>query len=109
MCCLGILHIVVGYRTSTKLKAVRKSFYPEPVLRQKFNKADSDGDGGLDLNEFRALCINLGMDLNGRETEVAFRYMTDVDKLRYESFRDWWNASDVESQLMDSNDAFILM
>ena len=82
---------------------------PNRSWNKKIDKADSDGDGGLDLNEFRALCINLGINLNGRETEVAFRYMTDVDKLRYESFRDWWNASDVESQLMDSNDAFVLM
>ena len=111
MCAVGILYIFVGNKTANKLKAIRKSLYSEGALRTKFQVANVEGDG-LDLKQFRFLCVDLGLDLTGRETEAAFGYIQKTkgdtnDKLTYEAFKDWWDDLDGEGQIDDN--AFIFV
>jgi len=46
-------------------------------MEQAFKKADADGDGKLDKEEFLSLMRRQGLNLNGREGEDFFR---DRDK-----------------------------
>jgi COPI associated protein len=129
MCFVGGLYIVVGNRTATKLKALRKTIYSEHDLRTKYVQADIEGDG-LNLQQFRGLCVSLGLDLTRRETEAAFQHIqskslsssssaqqkqqqnglpsnyTDV-KLTYEDFQRWWSSTDAEDVIDESAVNFV--
>eukprot|EP00536_Pseudo-nitzschia_multiseries_P007734 jgi/Psemu1/196263/e_gw1.184.66.1 len=111
MCAVGILYIVVGKSTASKLKAIRKALYSEGTLRTKFQEANVTG-GGLDLKQFRFLCQNLGLDLTAREIEAAFDFIRKSEddtneKLSYENFKEWWNDLEGDGQI-DEN-AFIFV
>jgi hypothetical protein len=112
MCAIGGLYIFVGYRTANKLKTMRKSLYSEDTLRVKFQNADIEGDG-LNVQQFQSLCVDLGLDLTGKEIEAAFGYiqrMNDgitTEKLRYESFLAWWSSSDGEGQVDENEFIFV--
>lgn len=111
MCAVGILYIVVGNSTAKKLKAIRKSLYPEHTLRSKFQVANVEGNG-LDLKQFRFLCEDLGLDLTVREIEATFGNIQKNgdgtnDKLSYEEFKGWWDDLDGDGQIDDN--AFIFV
>ena len=122
MCFVGGLYIVVGQRTATKLKSLRRSIYSEHDLRAKYLHADINGDG-LNLQQFRGLCVSLGLDLTRRETEAAFQHIqnkssskkrtattastsantnTEEAKLTYEDFQQWWSSTEAED-VIDEN------
>lgn len=121
MCFAGGLYIVVGKRTATKLKTLRKSLFSEQTLRTKFRQADIEGDG-LNLQQFRGLCVSLGLDLTRRETEAAFQFIQSksdkqpgganatslqrqngqASKLSYEDFQSWWASTESED-VIDEN------
>ena len=99
MCFLGIMFILIGQRTASKLRALKNSAISENTLRDIFNEASStSGDGGLDRIQFRALTQILGMDMTRRETEAAFYYIPkqDSEKLSYQEFVAWWRETDVQ-------------
>jgi hypothetical protein len=112
MCAVGILYIVVGNTTAKKLQAIRKSLYSEGTLRSKFQVANVEGNG-LNLKQFRSLCEDLGLDLNGREAEAAFGCIQKTgdddtnDKLSYEEFKGWWDGLEGDGQIDDN--AFIFV
>jgi hypothetical protein len=110
MCAVGILFVLVGQRTAYKLKTLRKSLYSEQTLHSKFSQADIDGDGGLDLHQFRTLTLTLGLDMTRRETEAAFMHMHKADngeKLTYDEFKAWWNATDADAEIDENAFAFV--
>lgn len=110
MCFVGILFVFVGQRTSYKLKALRKSLYSEQTLHEKFVQADLDGDGGLDLHQFRTLTLTLGLDMTRRETEGAFGHMHSTqngEKLTYDEFKAWWNETEVDEELDERSFTFV--
>jgi Ca2+-binding EF-hand superfamily protein len=100
MSCIGVLMIFVGQRTAYKLKNMRRSLYSQQELQAKFAQSDVDGDGGLDLEQFRMLTNYLGLDMTRRETEAAFNHINTVgEKLTYDDFYSWWTKTDMEENI----------
>ena len=59
-----------------------------------FSQADKDGNGEIDLLEFRELVAALGLELGVAEAEKLFDII-DVDEegtIDYEEFQDWWTS-----------------
>ena len=96
LCAVGGLMVFVGHRTALKLKTMRKSLYSKHELQAKFAQNDLDGDGGLNVQQFRSLTLNLGLDMTRRETEAAFNHMkkTSREKLSYDEFYSWWTQTE---------------
>jgi hypothetical protein len=110
MCFVGGLYIIVGQRTATKLKSLRKSIYSDHILQTMYCDADVDHDG-LDLLQFRGLCNSLGLDLTRRETEAAFAHIqkssNSSKKLSFQDFQSWWNESSADEQIDENAFVFV--
>lgn len=104
MCAIGALMVFVGQRTAFKLKKIRKSLFSKEELFEKFGQSDLDGDGSLDLQQFRNLTLSLGLDMTRRETEAAFNHikLTESEKLTYEEFYSWWDTTDMEDDIHEN-------
>ena len=91
LCLLGAGFVLLGQRTALKLKEMRKNLYSEQTLLRSFKQVDKDNDGLILLEEFRILCLSLGLDMTRRETEAAFSHLakSNNDKLRYSEFQAW--------------------
>jgi calmodulin len=64
-------------------------------IRDTYNRFDADGNGRIDLAEFRALLTELGAELDAAGIEVAFDTI-DVDEngfIDYGEFSQWWDTS----------------
>lgn len=109
MCAIGALMVFVGQRTAYKLKKIRKSLYSTYELQAKFAQSDMDGDGGLNVQQFRALTLSLGLDMTRRETEAAFNHMksTQSEKLSYEEFHAWWTSTEMEDDIIENAFSFV--
>lgn len=109
LCAVGALMVFVGHRTACKLKNMRKSLYSKHELQAKFAQHDMDGDGGLNVQQFRSLTVSLGLDMTRRETEAAFTYMkkTSSEKLSYEEFHSWWNHAEMEDDIDGNAFSFV--
>lgn len=74
-------------------------------LRQAFDLCDSDGDGWITSDEFRALLQALDHDLSADECLLAFE-ATDHDGdalISFEEFIGWW--TDDQSAAADPDEA----
>ena len=93
---VGVVMMLVGYRTANKLRDFRRSAFSEQTLHEKFAQADLDGDASLSVQQFRMLTQSLGLDMTRRETEAAFRHIqkTESEKLSFEEFQSWWHEED---------------
>lgn len=62
--------------------------------REMFNKHDGDGNGQIDLVEFRAFIAELGIELEPAEVEAAFDLIDDDETglIDFDEFDTWWNA-----------------
>lgn len=109
MCALGVLMVFVGQRTAYKLKKIRKTLFSPEELQTKFAQSDLDGDGGLNVQQFRNLTMSLGLDMTRRETEAAFNYIkkTKTEKLSYEEFVAWWNNTEMEDDIDENAFSFV--
>lgn len=109
MCAIGGLMIFVGHRTAYKLKNMRKSLYSTHELQAKFAQNDLDGDGGLNVQQFRKLTVSLGLDMTRRETEAAFNHMkkTSSEKLSYEEFHEWWTSTEMVDNIDENAFSFV--
>ena len=101
--------MLVGYRTAYKLKNMRKSLYSTHELQAKFAQNDLDGDGGLNVQQFRMLTLSLGLDMTRRETEAAFNHMkkTSSEKLSYDEFHAWWTSAEMVDNVDENAFSFV--
>ena len=63
-------------------------------LRSKFNQFDGDGNGQIDLAEFRNLLGELGEELDSAAAEAKFDAI-DVDEnglIDFDEFSAWWSS-----------------
>jgi Ca2+-binding EF-hand superfamily protein len=68
---------------------------PSDKLKETFDRFDIDGNGQIDLGEFRKLLDDLGSELERSGVEVAFDAI-DVDEnglIDFEEFALWWESS----------------
>jgi len=66
-----------------------------------FNKYDTDEDGSIGTGELHALCMEMGVELNPEQLEVAIKVM-DTDgngTIEYDEFAKWWNSEDRFGQM----------
>jgi len=98
---VGITFIVLGYVTAQKLASVGRRHFPTSVLRSKFNAADTNHSGKIDLEQFSALVDDFEFPLSHREKEVAFLYLdtSDHGSLTFEEFQAWFQKVDAASIL----------
>jgi Ca2+-binding EF-hand superfamily protein len=96
MILVGIMYIVVGKMTASKLSDLRKSLISEEDLRRKFQDADVDDSGTITMGQFKNLTLNMGLDLNRREVEAAWMYLDKegAGEISYEEFQSWWVSWD---------------
>jgi len=67
-----------------------------PLSQRIFNKYDADQDGSIGTSELHALCMEMGVELNAEQLEVAVKVM-DTDgngTIEYDEFEKWWNTED---------------
>ncbi len=65
--------------------------------RELFDQFDEDGNGQIDLIEFRKLIAALGVELDAAATEEAFDAI-DTDEtglVDYPEFQAWWDKTRV--------------
>lgn len=62
-------------------------------LRARFDTYDKDGNGKIDLPEFRALLAELGEKLEPAEAETLFDNIDDDETgmVDFEEFEAWWS------------------
>ncbi len=63
-------------------------------LQSAFNKADGDGNGQIDLVEFRTLLDELGQEMSAADAEAKFDAI-DVDEngmIDFDEFSGWWSS-----------------
>jgi len=64
----------------------------EAELRQKFESFDTNGSGGIDADEFKALVESLGVQLSEEHLHTAFLAI-DVNcnrRIDFGEFSAWW-------------------
>ncbi|KAJ3336149.1 hypothetical protein HDU93_003578 [Gonapodya sp. JEL0774] len=64
------------------------------VSRIAFDKYDKDGNGKMDLTEFKSMCYDLGYYLQDAEVDMAVK-MIDASGngvLEYDEFVKWWSS-----------------
>lgn len=59
-------------------QAIALGFFYELEIKSKFRKADKNGDGMIDFNEFKILLKEKGFNASEKELETAFKYF-DTD------------------------------
>jgi len=67
-----------------------------PLSQRIFNKYDTDQDGSIGTSELHALCLEMGVELNKEQLEVAVKVM-DTDgngTIEFDEFEKWWNSED---------------
>lgn len=93
---VGFLFILLGYLTARKLKSVGRRSMPADELRSKFDKADENKTGELDLGQFSNLVDEFNFGLSRREKEIAFIHLDTSDRgsLTFEEFKAWFEHVD---------------
>ncbi len=61
-------------------------------IQEKFNDADEDGSGELDVGELGKFCATLGTVLNEEELEAALLILDESGdgQISFDEFADWW-------------------
>eukprot|EP00612_Vaucheria_litorea_P002777 CAMPEP_0171458924 /NCGR_PEP_ID=MMETSP0945-20130129/4408_1 /TAXON_ID=109269 /ORGANISM="Vaucheria litorea, Strain CCMP2940" /LENGTH=299 /DNA_ID=CAMNT_0011984829 /DNA_START=88 /DNA_END=987 /DNA_ORIENTATION=+ len=96
---VGLLFVIFGVNTVSKLKSLQKRFTNEDQLRQIFEHYDVDNSGALDKQELASLCYEMGAELSRNELETAL-HLLDRDEdglIQFEEFIGWWKAFQVAS------------
>ena len=62
--------------------------------REAFDKHDEDGNGQIDLMEFRKIVAELGLDLDAAGAEAAFDEIDNDETglVDFDEFKAWWDA-----------------
>jgi len=92
ICFVGIISLLVGHSTSSKLIQLRTSITDEAVLQQKFKEHDKDEDNALNLLEFQSFITDLGLEMDHNELVAAFNEIdfSDTGKVSLNDFTGWW-------------------
>jgi Ca2+-binding EF-hand superfamily protein len=63
-------------------------------IRESFDRFDKDGNGMIDLIEFRDLLEAIGYDLGRAEAEAAFDEIDSDENglIDYDEFSKWWRS-----------------
>uniref|UniRef100_A0A7S2RE92 EF-hand domain-containing protein n=1 Tax=Eucampia antarctica TaxID=49252 RepID=A0A7S2RE92_9STRA len=72
MCFVGIIYYIIGLSIAKKFEKIRTGVFGNINLRIKFQTADTNGTGFLNMEEFHKLLQELEVDLDKRETKMAF-------------------------------------
>jgi len=99
MCFVGIVSIVTGWSTASKLKQMRESLINEATCNNKFKQHDIDQDEYLDSNEFTELVKDLGLEFDHNELVAAFCTIDrdDDKKISTNDFESWWERFQANS------------
>ncbi len=62
-----------------------------------FDEFDGDGNGKIDLTEFRQLAIKLGFELDASAAETLFDTIDEDENgmIDFAEFEAWWKASEL--------------
>lgn len=91
---LGIFSVAFGYRASLKLCALRNSIGTKDEIKFMFHSFDSNRDGYLDMEEFRAMLRAMDQNLNNNDFVAAIAAI-DLDnkqKISYDDLEAWWEG-----------------
>lgn len=91
---LGIFSVAFGYRASLKLCALRNSIGTKDEIKFMFHSFDSNRDGYLDMEEFRAMLRAMDQNLNHNDFVAAIAAI-DLDnkqKISYDDLETWWEG-----------------
>ena len=93
---VGVIFATLGYMTAKKLKTVSRRKVDMDSLRSKFDVADTEKSGLLDLGQFSALVDDLDFGLSRREKEIAFLRLDIEDRgsISFEEFKSWFDKVD---------------
>ncbi|KAL3790946.1 hypothetical protein HJC23_004928 [Cyclotella cryptica] len=105
MALIGVAYIIIGKRTSHKLRALRKSALSEDTLRKKFALADSSHCGSLSFDQFKAMMsTQFGIEFSARELEASFCHMDSIHardgRVTLEEFLEWWSSCEFDDASM---------
>lgn len=92
---VGILFIVIGWRTKKRLSKFKKCLKDPKCLKKYFKKYDRDGDNVLDKDEFGALIVELtAEEMDEDELEGAFAVMDTQGKgfVTLDELTAWWQG-----------------
>lgn len=88
---LGMVFIILGYRTSQKLASVGRRSFTSATLKSKFNAVDTDKKGSINLEQFSKLLDSLEIPLDKREKEIAFLYLDGGEgTMSFDEFQAWF-------------------
>jgi len=98
---VGVVYIAVGRSSAKKLSALKHNLFSEATIKAKFKKADTKGEGTINLEQFGTLCDSLDLDMTKREKEAIFFHLdtSDDDLLSLEEFQAWWNNYDASDSV----------
>lgn len=94
VCFVGIISIITGWSTASKLKQMRESLSTQSALNEKFNRHDDDHDGFMDSTNFAEFVKDMGLELDHNELVAAFATIDkdDDEKISLEDISLWWNG-----------------
>ena len=107
MCFVGLAYIWVGGKAAKKMSQIRKSLFTNDELRDRFNTADVNHTGTIDLRQFRSLMTIFGVTLDNTEAESAFLRLDKSGEgvATFEEFLVWWGEAEFGA---DHNAQFFL-
>eukprot|EP00539_Tryblionella_compressa_P016265 CAMPEP_0178837512 /NCGR_PEP_ID=MMETSP0746-20121128/12806_1 /TAXON_ID=913974 /ORGANISM="Nitzschia punctata, Strain CCMP561" /LENGTH=115 /DNA_ID=CAMNT_0020500371 /DNA_START=284 /DNA_END=631 /DNA_ORIENTATION=+ len=89
---VGVTAIIAGLAAAKNLRLLKFSIKNEEDLKRKWEEADVDGNGSLDVKELTAFVQGAGINMT--TNEIASTYMTldknFDEKITYEEFYMWW-------------------
>jgi len=96
MTVVGGAYVFLGRSAKAKVAEIRSQKLSEGQLRHNFNKADTNGAGEIDCNEFHKLLNEIGAKINVKEAEMLFIPLDhDYDHgLSFEEFKSFWNEGE---------------
>lgn len=105
MATVGIAYIIVGKRTSHKLRFMRKTALSEDLLRKKFSDADTVRNGYLTVEQFKnMLSTEFGIEFTSRELEASLNGIESVrkrdEKVTLDQFLEWWSTCEFDDANM---------
>lgn len=107
MVVMGAACVSLGWNTAEQINTLKHQLQKgeevpvqEPdsaMVKETFQKFDTDKSGYIYPSELKSVCRDLGMDLTDGDVEAAVRYM-DTDsagRIEFAEFKKWWVSTNV--------------